>query len=64
MTKKNYMMIANAIADTLEEYRNLDTSGTMARMAIRDVAITIADTLETDNDRFDRNTFLIACGVR
>ena len=64
MTKKDYEMIADAIAETVDGYADLDTAGTMVRMAIRDTALSIANVLESDNPRFDRNRFLVACGVR
>ena len=64
MTKKHYTLIADAIAESVDAYAELDTAGDMVRMALRDVALSIADTLEADNPRFDRNRFLVACGVR
>lgn len=67
MTKKDYNIIAEAIAESVDAYAWLferDPAGDIARMALRDVALSIADTLEADNPRFDRNRFLVACGVR
>ena len=52
MTRKDYRLIAQAIADVWCDAE-----------AQKDIAESIASALATDNDRFDRNKFLKACGV-
>ena len=53
MTRKDYVMIAEVIA----------TSWHSSAETKRDLAQNMADALETDNPRFDRDRFLKACGV-
>ena len=55
MTKKDYVLIAEAIKYALENERN-DIS------TVRSVADRIAEKLQDDNPRFDWDRFLTACG--
>ena len=48
MTRKDYVLIAEALRDA----RGLDDLG------LRSVAVSMADRLEEDNPRFDREKFL------
>ena len=64
MTRKDYVMLAEAIKGAggfnlaaPVEVRSLIREGH------RQVAILIADALEEDNPRFDRDRFIKACGV-
>jgi hypothetical protein len=64
MTRKDYVLIAVALRDTLlidcptEEFLN-------GAIAARDSAVLrVADALGRDNPRFDRERFLKACGVQ
>jgi hypothetical protein len=59
MTRKDYVLIAAAIKAA---YQTFDKPSNHANGA-RHVAHTLADTLATDNPRFDRDRFLTACGV-
>jgi hypothetical protein len=53
MTRKDYILIAEVIA----------TSWHANAEAKRDLAVSMAEALETDNPRFDSERFLRACGV-
>lgn len=53
MTRKDYVLIAQAIADVWCDSQ-----------AQADIADSIANALEADNPRFDRARFLDACGVK
>lgn len=57
MTKKDYQMIADVI------HTETDESERRERGVISEITEKLADTFEADNDRFDRDSFLIACGV-
>lgn len=63
MTKKDYVRIAAALADTL--LINCPSAEYLAgATAARNSAVArIADALAADNARFDRARFLAACGV-
>lgn len=56
MSKKDYTLIAKAIAST-------ESEGTAREAATKRVASKIADALEADNPRFDRTRFMTACEV-
>lgn len=59
MTKKDYILIAEAIKKTSDSAKgNLSEE-----CAVQATACNIADVLERDNTRFDRSRFLEACGV-
>lgn len=64
MTRKDYILIAKAIADTQERIRpigNPDMRDNQLR-GVRRTAAHLADALAQDNPRFDPATFLTACG--
>lgn len=61
MTKRDYVLIAKAIADA-KHIKAQEKGGEYARGVIT-TAERIADALEVDNFRFDRARFLTACGV-
>jgi hypothetical protein len=54
MTRKDYVIIAEVIA----------TSWHASADSKADLAYKFADELEADNPRFDRDRFLVACGVK
>jgi len=57
MTRKDYQTIANV-------FKAFEIEGLGRPMDDRDnLAYNFADALELENPRFDRNRFLIACGV-
>jgi hypothetical protein len=60
MTKKDYELIAQALADISENYEGDDwtVSGVIGLMAGK-----LANKLESENPRFNREMFLKACGV-
>jgi hypothetical protein len=60
MTRKDYVIIAEAIAGMCDKYDGEDWT---INGAMYPFARQIADALETDNPRFDRDRFLTACGV-
>jgi hypothetical protein len=55
MTKKDYIKLATVIRFELFNSDNNNES-------LRHVAEALAEMLQTDNPRFDRNRFLTACG--
>lgn len=59
MTKKDYELLAKAIAETVEH----DYVTKAHPKHIYLTARYIADSLAMDNPRFDRQRFLAACGV-
>jgi len=59
MTKKDYLAIAKAVADALSTCE-LDSAESTA---VEYLATKLADVCESDNARFDRETFLMACGM-
>jgi hypothetical protein len=54
MTRKDYVLIADVI-------KNLDE--VIDSYALEVLADNMADALESDNPRFNRHRFLVACGV-
>jgi hypothetical protein len=64
MTRKDFELVAECVAEVVDGYASMETGGTMARMGVHDVALTLANRFEEVNPRFDRNRFLVACGVR
>lgn len=56
MTKKDYELIAG----TFKAYRENCLSS--QRPTVDKLAVFLADNLRADNDRFNRDTFLKACG--
>lgn len=54
MTKKDYELIADAMADTARQIRDLELSDTVLFIAVEN----LADRLQAQNERFDRRRFL------
>jgi hypothetical protein len=59
MTRKDYVLIADTLANLMSDFNN----GGEDFVSLSLVAQELADTLEADNPRFDRERFLTACGV-
>lgn len=59
MTRKDY----NALADAIRRQIGCYTDTPLALAATAATAHVIADVCAADNPRFDRDRFLIACGV-
>ena len=62
MTRKDYVLIADAIATEAKFAGSFNTKE-MRLAILREVACALADVLKRDNSRFDRTRFLTACGV-
>ena len=68
MTKKDYVLISNAFKSMRENkvkwiQMNPNNNGVKAEISgIDSLAIYLADRLQDDNSKFDRNRFLTACG--
>ena len=60
MTRKDYKLIASSILKELSCYKDL----TPEASAIRELARRLATQLEEENPRFNREIFLVACGVK
>ena len=58
MTKKDYELIAQEIATSRKV-----TQGETVLVSVAHLANSLATALEIDNPRFNRSTFLKACGV-
>jgi len=67
MTRKDYVLIADAIrqllADIDREPAGMREVLTGERIGVRSVALRLADQLRQDNPRFDRTRFIEACGL-
>jgi hypothetical protein len=59
MTRKDYILIANAIATA----RKVELANAVL-VSVEHLANTLATELEIENPRFNRATFLTACGVK
>jgi hypothetical protein len=59
MTRKDYILIANAIATA----RKVELANAVL-VSVEHLANTLATELEIENPRFNRETFLTACGVK
>ena len=59
MTRKDFQLIADTIAEMNENHPEFHRIGVSAIVAHR-----LADALAGTNDRFDREKFLTACGVK
>lgn len=59
MTRKDYELIAQVIAELNSDFNN----GNDDTVSLSLVATELADALAQDNPRFDRERFLIASGV-
>ena len=57
MTRKDYELIAGVIKAQREKMHNETET-------VDEVALAMAEALEDTNDRFDREKFLTACGVK
>ena len=57
MTRKDYQLIADVFANFGKMIELEETIGA-------DLARNLADALQADNPRFDRDRFLTACGVK
>lgn len=64
MHRQNYEAIAQAIKDELSiaEGMFLPSDRHIRQATIYNIADRIADVMEADNPRFDREVFLTACG--
>lgn len=67
MTRKDYVMIADAIRELLADI-DRESPGMREvlrgeRMGVASVARRLADQLRQDNPRFDRTRFIEACGL-
>ena len=72
MTRKDYVMIAEALRETLADIARdassdllKDTGRTHLggeRAGVRHAALRVMEALAADNPRFERETFLKACG--
>jgi len=65
MTKKDYILIAEAIRDVYDYQKESDGKGSKAlkQGAIEVTVVNIADALRHDNPRFDSRKFVKACGI-
>lgn len=61
MTRKDYVMIADSIKASRENWEGFTPE---AQDAIDGLARSLSSKLQADNDRFDRARFLNACGVK
>jgi hypothetical protein len=61
MTRKDYVIIAEVIADLMASQK--DRGAFAHAPSLDEVARELAYALEGDNPRFDRARFLTACGV-
>ena len=65
MTKKDYELIAGAVAQTVLDYDIGSCEQTDSPMEVlRNVASYPAMDLKNNNPRFDHNKFLTACGIK
>jgi hypothetical protein len=60
MSRKDYVAIANAIVGQVKSLQLADNWDGID--AVCEVTKAIADVLGADNDRFDRDKFVTACG--
>lgn len=71
MSRKDYRKIASVMASFMEDieqdeqrYFDNQEAGPVARAYHTDTVSRLANMLQDDNPRFDRITFLKACGVK
>lgn len=66
MTRKHYVMIAQAFADAMlfEDLLAPEAEMKARKEGVDTAACMVANALAKDNPRFDRERFLKACGVR
>lgn len=63
MTKKHYELIAKAIKKQWDVQVSITGTGDKS-LAIHETALRIAHALKDDNNKFDTDRFLTACGVK
>jgi hypothetical protein len=64
MTRKDYVLIAEAIAGAINYETDFNNNPTNAEV-LKKLSITLGSVLWLDNPtRFDRARFLVACGVK
>ena len=63
MTKKDYILIANAVKRSLADLSYASTNMGETNRAIYQVAEQLALELGRENDKFNESKFLEACGV-
>ena len=61
MTRKDYVLIAEVIKTQIELSLKFDEDD--SRYGAENIAYDLASKLSQDNPRFDRDRFLVACGV-
>lgn len=59
MTRKDFELIAGVISDLMADFNNCGSDA----VSLSIVAEELADALARTNDRFNRETFLKACGA-
>lgn len=62
MTRKDYVLLAEAINGVQQNWRGEDDLARLVRGAVYNVAERIALELAKDNPRFDYRKFMEACG--
>ena len=62
MTKKDYQIIANVFKKKIDPIYK-DYSRNTEWELLENLAIDMADALQADNTRFNKDTFLKACGL-
>lgn len=63
MTKKDYILIANAIKEQWQLSKKHSEHPQHSGLAIHNTALRLAYAFKQDNPRFDVDRFLTACGV-
>ena len=61
MTRKDYVLIAEVIKTQIELSTRFDEEE--SRAGAQNIAYDLGSKLSQDNPRFDRDRFLVACGV-
>lgn len=59
MTQKHFVAIAAILAGQIAVYRH----SVREQLATREVALSMADYFASENPRFKRDTFYLACGL-
>ena len=62
MTRKHYVILAQAIQQANRDCMMSDKGKTLMSPAVMQTALRISMALEQDNSRFDRERFMEACG--
>ena len=63
MTRKDYVLIADTIKGAINYEQDFNNNQEKVN-GFKHLALALASTLESDNPRFDRDRFLVACGVK